>query len=275
MVSRPLSASVFAPAALAWQGGGAWEAAGHRIGTAWIELVGRFGATALLLFFAALLVRAFLRRHRYRAEDVLGPDDLARLHTDLIAAEERTTGEIVPVIVERSDRHPAASWLAAVSFVLVGCALLATRLPWDRPALLILAQAALGAAGFLATRALPDFQRLFVREARATEMAEEQAFQEFHRYGLHRTRGKTGVLLFVSLLERRVVVLADEGIAARVAAEAWSRADAAILGGVARGSLADGLAEGIGVVAEVLAEHFPREEGDRNELPDRIVVRRE
>ncbi len=254
---------------------GGWESAGHSISTAWVELVGRFGALALLFAFLALIARAFVRRQRYRAADVLTETDLQRIHAELTAAEERTVGEIVPVVLERSDRHPAALWLAAVAFVLLGSALLATWLPWERPALLLLCQIALGALGYGTAHWLPDFQRLFVREARATEMAEEQAFQEFYRHGLHETEARTGVLIFVSLLERRVVVLADDGIDAVVGPEQWSETDGAILKGVADGSLRDGLIAGIRSAAEVLAEHFPWTEGDRNELPDRLIVRRE
>ena len=251
-----------------------WEAAGHSVSTAWLEFAGRFGAMTLATILGVLVVRAFLRRHRYRATDVMSQADLDAVHAALVAAEKRTVGEIVPVVLERSDRHPAAAWLAAVAFVLLGSALLASRLPWDEPALLLLSQIVLGAIGYGLARALPDFQRLFIRESRATEMAEEQAFQEFYRQGLHRTAAATGVLLFVSLLEHRVIVLADEGIDARVTPEDWSRTDAAILAGVAAGSLRDGLVQGIEAAGDLLAEHFPWEEGDRNEVPDRVVVRR-
>jgi putative membrane protein len=114
-----------------------------------------------------------------------------------------------------------------------------------------------------------------VSEARATELAEEQAFQEFHRFELHRTDARTGVLLFVSLLERRAIVLADEGIHARVGPEPWQATNEAVLAGIRRGSLAAGLLAGIESTGAVLAQHFPPAAGDRNEVPDRIVVRRE
>ena len=71
---------------------------------------------------------------------------------------------------------------------MLGSTLLGTWPPWDRPALLLVTQLFLGAAGYLIARSLPDFQRFFMSEARATEMAEEQAFQEFYRNGLHKAR---------------------------------------------------------------------------------------
>ena len=84
------------------------------------------------------------------------------------------------------------------------------------------------------------------------------------------------MLLFVSLFEHRVVVLADRGIDAHVGPEAWGAVDRAILAGLRRGSLREGLVEGIRLAGELLARHVPAPaERDPNELPDRLVVRRD
>ncbi len=83
------------------------------------------------------------------------------------------------------------------------------------------------------------------------------------------------MLVFVSLLEHRVVLLADEGIDAKVDAAFWAETDDAILDGIRRGSLRDGLVAGIHRAGERLSELFPWKEGDRNEIPDRVIVRRE
>ena len=236
------------------------------------------GLAGLALFtggLGALLLRAYLSRRRYRATGVLGPEDLGAIHEALIAAERKSVGEILPVVLERSDRHEAAAWLAALTLLGAGSFLLAPWLPWGSPLLVLAIQLVLAAAGYGAARALPGFLRFFVGEARAREMAEEQAFQEFHRYDLARTEQRTGVLLFVSLLERHAIVLADEGIDARVAPEQWQATNEAVLAGLRRGSLRDGLVEGIRTAGALLAAHFPPAAGDRNEVPDRVIVRRE
>jgi putative membrane protein len=252
-----------------------WQSGGHGSPSPWPALLGRAALAALLAGYGFLLLRAFLRRRWYRATGVLSDEDLRAIHLALAAAERRTIGEILPVVLERSDRHPSACWLAALTAALIGSACLVPWLPWDRPALLLLAQLALGGLGYGSARLLPDLKRFFVSEARAREMAEEQAFQEFHRYELHLTAARTGVLLFVSLLERRAVVLADAGIDARVGPESWTRTNEILLEGIRRGSLREGLVAGIQSAGELLAEHFPVETGDRNEVPDRVIVRRE
>jgi putative membrane protein len=229
----------------------------------------------LLAILLALVAYALATAKRYRAFGVLSPADVDALHAALRTAERGTIGEIVPVVVERSDPHPDTRWLAALLFVLTGSALLAANLPWHNPALLLACQIALGALGWATARALPGFARLFVRESRATAVAEEQAQQEFLRLDLRSTAAASGVLIFVSLFERRVVVLGDRGIDAVVGPEHWQAVDEAVLRGIARGSVRDGLVAGIELAGALLVEHFPAGASDRNELPDRVIVRRE
>ena len=238
----------------------------------WLGDLGAWFLAALTLF---LIVKAVLRAGRYRAVSVFDEPARERVRAAVAAAELKTTGEIVPVIVERSDPHPAAEWKSALAFLLLGSALLAPWLPWESPFLLLASQLGLGGAGYALAVALPDLKRLFVFETRATLTSEEQALQEFAREGLAGTVAATGVLIFVSLFERRVIVLADKAIAAKVSDDAWDRIDAHVLDGVVRGELADGLCKAIEETGTLLAEHFPWVEGDRNELPDRVVVRRE
>jgi len=241
----------------------------------WVSTLGAWCPLVLLVLVALLVIRALVRHHRYQARGVLSEADLEALRAALAQAESRTTGELVPVIVERSDSHAEARWLAALGALLLGTALLARHLPWESPALLLMCQVGLGAAGWFAAFWLPDLQRLLISERRATHVAEEQAAQEFHRQGLHRTREGTGVLLFVSLLERRVIVLGDAGIHARVGDAHWTAATQAVLDGIHRGSLRDGLLAGLQCCGGVLAEHFPGRPDDRNELSDHLVVRRQ
>jgi len=255
---------------------GGWSAVGDQAasGGAWalLGIVGPLVCAALLVFF---LVRALVRHRRYRVVASFGEEDERAVHQALAEAERKTVGEILPVVVERSDPHPGADWLAALAFALVGSALLAAWLPWGQPALVLVSQVAMGAVGFVLARLLPDFKRVFIFEDRATEVAGEQAFQEFYRNGLHKTEAATGVLLFVSLLEHRVIVLADEGIDARVDAEFWAGTDNLVLEGIRKGSLRDGLVAGIRRAGKELAEDFPWTEGDANEIPDRVIVRKQ
>ena len=253
----------------------AWEGTGNQAGSAIWEMIGIIGPilfTSLLIFF---ILRAIVRHNRYRVVRSFGEEDRQAVHKAIAEAERKTVGEILPVVVERSDPHPGANWLAALLCLLVGSSLLAPWLPWSHPVYLLLLQLGMGAMGYSLAWLLPDFKRLFIFEDRATAVSTEQAFQEFYANGLHKTEAATGVLIFVSLLEHRVILLSDEGIDAKVDAEFWADTDDAVLEGIRRGSLRDGLVAGIGKVGECLATHFPWTEGDRNEIPDRIIIRKE
>ncbi len=257
---------------LAFLAQGDWAAA-HPQESEWIERVAQFAPALGALVVLALVLRAVAQARRYRAVGMLADADLEVVHEALRNAERRTVGEIVPVVVERSDDHPHAGLAAALLFALGGATLLAAHMPWHAPHWVLLVQCGLALLGWTLCRTLPGFARLFVSEARATHVAAEQALQEFGQLDLHRTTAESGVLIFVSLFERRVVVLGDRGIDARVGAEHWKAVDAAVLAGIRNGSLRAGLVDGITLAGEVLAEHFPSAEGKRNELPDRVVVR--
>ena len=252
-----------------------WSGGTGQVSSSWLEYLGLAGAAIVGLLFLFAVLRALSRNNRYRAVNTLSDADIQQVHQAIQAAEAKTVGEILPVVVERSDPHPGAPWVAALITLLSGSVLLAAYMPWDSPGWLMACQIGLGILGYISAWLLPDLRRLFVTEDRASRVASEQAFQEFYGNGLHKTEAATGVLLFVSLFEHRVIVMGDTGINALVESKDWEDTDRAILDGIRSGSLCKGLVDGIGVAAELLEEHFPWTEGDRNEIPDRVIVRRE
>ena len=86
-----------------------------------------------------------------------------------------------------------------------------------------------------------------------------------------RTAGKTGVLLYLSLRERRADIVADAAIAEKVAPEVWGEAMAALLDHVREGRAGVGMAEAVAQMGRVLGEHFPKGSENPNELPDRLI----
>jgi putative membrane protein len=86
-----------------------------------------------------------------------------------------------------------------------------------------------------------------------------------------RTEARTGLLLFVSLAERHVEIIADAGIHARAGAETWQSVIDVFREAVSRGRLVDGLIVAIAAIGDLLAAHAPRAADDRNELSDRPV----
>jgi uncharacterized membrane protein len=97
------------------------------------------------------------------------------------------------------------------------------------------------------------------------------AERAFERLGMHRTRERNGVLLFVVPARRRFVVLGDSGIHDKVGQPFWDEVSRAMAECFRRGDFTAGLVRAIEVVAEQLSTHFPYDSAtDRNELPDTI-----
>ncbi len=86
-----------------------------------------------------------------------------------------------------------------------------------------------------------------------------------------RTAARVGLLLYLSLDERLAEIVADEAIHAKVSPERWGDAMTALIDEVRAGRPAPGMAAAVAAIGAIIAEHFPKTEGDKNELPDRLI----
>ena len=86
-----------------------------------------------------------------------------------------------------------------------------------------------------------------------------------------RTAGKTGILIYLSLAERRAEIIADEAILKITDDHTWGEAMTALLTEVREGKVADGIVAAVERIGAVLSEHFPRSADDSNEIPDKLI----
>jgi putative membrane protein len=200
----------------------------------------------------------------------------ARIAEAVRRAEALSRGQIVPVVVEKSDPYPEARFRGALlAAALATAAVLALHLPLTL-AELPFVQVAAGLLGALLSRWDP-VERLLAGSRAMDEAVRARAVRAFHEHGLHRTEEGTGVLLFASLFEREAVVLGDRGIDAKLPAGEWDRAVAALVGGIRAGDPGLGFVEAVAICGSRLAEHFPRDGSTpppRNELEDAIRTSR-
>ena len=220
---------------------------------------------------------------------ILSEADHARVSEAVTAAEGQTSGEIVTVVTERSDGYTDVS-LALAAIVAVTILTLATFFPdppldayaalhgswnaaWSAGEVFGMA-AGLAVVGFLATlglMAIPAIRFRVIPGRIRSLRVEDRAIDLFKVGAERRTHGRTGVLIYISMQEHRAEIVADEAIAAKVSPEVWGEAMVDMLGQIRRGDIAGGLVVGIVDVGKVLAEHFPRDVDDTNELPDRLI----
>jgi putative membrane protein len=218
----------------------------------------------------------------------LGEADHARVTAAVSAAEAATDGEIVTVVAGRSDAYHdvALHWtVLAMLFVLALLAWQPAPVEWlhallidawsDTPPRWYLTFAlVLMAVTFLAMRTLLALDALRIAltpGSTRTRRVHARALALFRTAAEKRTKARTGVLLYLSLAEHRAEIIADESIHSKVSAEVWGEAMAALIAAVKQGRPGDGMAEAVTRIGTVLAEHFPRSEGDTNELPDRLI----
>jgi putative membrane protein len=206
-------------------------------------------------------------------ESYFSAADVERVELAVKAAESHTSGEIVPVVIPKSSYTSHTGDMAALGWVGVfGVLLLSETVMhevWAHPvwtAVIFL----LGGAICYRLGLTSWMQRLLISKGDLSQQVLRRAELEFYRENIARTEGRTGVLIFVSLLERQVVVLADRSISEKMPPETWQGVVDLIVGGIRSQSLAQGLCAGIRRAGEILSEHFPIHSDDKNELGNRL-----
>lgn len=92
----------------------------------------------------------------------------------------------------------------------------------------------------------------------------------FGELGMHRTKDRNGVLIYVSVPEQRLAVIGDAGIHERLPDGYWNEVLGVVIGHFKDGRFCDGLCAGVERLGEQLRAHFPFERGDVNELDDEV-----
>jgi putative membrane protein len=201
---------------------------------------------------------------------MLSAADRERVAAAIRAAEANTAGEIVVVVARQASGYRSVALLYALLGALVApWPLIAfSELPAGRIFILQLAVALVLTIAFSwAGRRLALVPR-WLKRARAREAAA----REFLARGLTRTRGRTGVLIFVAVAERYAEVIADAGISDKVDPSVWRDTITELVGALRASQAADGLIAAVARVGAILAEHAPPGAADADELPNKVIL---
>ncbi|OGS01599.1 MAG: hypothetical protein A2V88_06065 [Elusimicrobia bacterium RBG_16_66_12] len=187
---------------------------------------------------------------------MLTPEERERVRAAVARAESGLSAEIVPCVYDQSSPYPEALWAGAGAAVSLACATIfladMIRPLWVALSTLILWVPAAGLAGAAVGRWCRPVKRFLIGRRRMEESVARRAKEVFFDVGVSRTSARGGVLVFASLLERRVVVLADEGVPSKAKPEAWDAAVAVMTRAAADGRVADGLVAAVEDVAKAL-----------------------
>ncbi|HOP43361.1 MAG: TPM domain-containing protein [Flavobacteriales bacterium] len=102
----------------------------------------------------------------------------------------------------------------------------------------------------------------------------DHAAYVFEELGMHRTRDRNGVLVYVAVADRQVAVLGDSGINEQVPDGFWTDVVGLLKLHFAAGRHAEGLVEAVHLIGEKLSSFFPLREDDTDELSNEVSIGR-
>lgn len=207
----------------------------------------------------------------------LSEQDRAKIKEAVRAAEKRTSGEIVPMVVSASYHYPMADVIGAIALSLpisLGITHFFGESFWGLKDNMFLFVAIFIPLFLIFQELIPQIpiiKRIFVPDSEIEEEVREAATTAFFTEGLYRTENETGVLIFISVFERRVWVLADRGINEKLPKDHWDGIVKLITDGIREKHPADAVCRAVTMVADILEKHFPIKSGDKDELANLIV----
>lgn len=213
---------------------------------------------------------------------LLTSDEKKRISQAVSRAEANTGGEIVTAIIPESDDYAFRELLFAITAGILTFIILALLIsPFNRlldglfwiesTALLPLAMGtislAVGTLSYVLFQ-IPAIDRFIVGRPTMAEAVRRRALRHFVESAAYDTIDRTGVLLFISVLERRVELIADKGINAQVAPDTWDRVVSSLVRGIAEHRTVEAVETAVSEIGTILAEHVPPRADDENELSD-------
>jgi putative membrane protein len=207
-----------------------------------------------------------------RMQKFLTAEERQTIEKTVREAEATTSGEIVVMAVAESSNYPSAilatSGAVALVLALAGALLFGNESLWF---FLVLFAVFFIMAHEIVKR-VPLLKRPVVNRREIAEEVEEAAIHAFYHRKVHETRDRTGILIYISLFEHTVKVLADTGIDAKVGKLVWQEVVDTITNGIRDGRQGEAVREAVEICGKLLSRHFPRKADDTNELSDAVII---
>lgn len=210
-------------------------------------------------------------------------EELQRIKTAVKNAEEKISGEIVPVIVERSGDYTIALYkgsLIGASLTFVSMVVLdrfvindAVNTLFYDPLFILLVVILGGVLGAVIPHFSDSIKRLLVARSYQDLVTKQCAENAFLDEEVFNTRQRTGIMIFVSFFEHEVIVMADKGISKVVDQKEWDKIVQDIITEIKDGKVIEALENGIKRCGDILLEKgFRKTIDDVNELRDDLRV---
>jgi putative membrane protein len=205
--------------------------------------------------------------------------DLLRIKNAVKEAESKISGEIVPVIVERSGIYALANYRAALTAS--GLAFLSIVV-FDRympafavydPLLIFLIVLATGFLGAILTNGVDFIKRAMLTQQNMDRSTRLKAESSFLQEEVFNTRQRTGIMIFISFFEHEVIIMADKGISKVVDQKVWDKIVTELIGSIKKNQIVEGLEQAIKSCGDILLQkEFLITPDDVNELKDDLRI---
>jgi putative membrane protein len=211
-------------------------------------------------------------KKKVKSEKFFKREELERITKTIHEVESHTIGEVAVMVVDSSDHYIEAEILGGI-FLASLLSLVTTTLNFHSS---VWAYISLSFILFFPSKYLfkkiPVLKTAFMGVKRKETAVMQRAVMAFYEKGLYKTKKNTGVLFFLSLLERKVWILADKGIYEKIDQETLNKFAKSVSQGIRDGRACDALCDAIRESGELLAKHFPITLDDTDELSDNVMT---
>lgn len=188
-----------------------------------------------------------------------------------IGVEARTIGEIATVVIDQSSAYQEAEVIGGVFFGSLASLLVAAIFFHGSVWAFIPFAFLIFFPARLLFQEVPTLKAVFISKKRREKAVKERAIRTFYERGLYKTKKHTGILFFLSLLERKVWVLTDKGIHDKIQQETLDGFARMVSKGIHDGDASNALCAAIVSIGELLWEYYPITDADTNELPNGVM----
>ncbi len=192
--------------------------------------------------------------------------------------EAKTSGEMVPYIVPDSDNYVEGTLYTIISFLIIGIVMImGASLVWLLPAGITIIEILIFLIfmmflGFLMSFVFPSIRIQMVSSNTVERRVMQRAETAFLQREIFNTGKRIGILLFISELERKVIILADSGISKLVPGEDWQKIVDDLIKHIKNKKTADGIVNAIDQCSELLVKNgIENDEAAGNQLPDGLI----
>lgn len=207
-----------------------------------------------------------------RSDKFFTEEERAKIKEAIHDVESRTIGEVAIMVVDSSDHYAEADVIGGIFLgsllSLVIIAIYFHSSVWFFIPINVL----LFFPSKIIFNKLSFFKTAFIGVRRKEEAVRLRAERAFFEKGLYKTKKNTGVLFFLSLLEKKVWVLADKGIYEKIEQGPLNKFALVVSEGIKNRRACDVLCDAIRETGELLAAHFPIVTGDTDELTNNVMT---